>query len=83
MIIEIRYMYARRPAIATQINSFDFLYTDFTLSLQILSIFLENKVFQKSIETTYFLNESCSPILIFLGENQFWKDQRIKMNFWP
>ena len=43
-------------------------------------IFLENKVFQKIIKMKYLSNESCSPTLIFLGENLFWKDQTA---FWP
>ena len=56
-------------------HSIVFLYTDFALSLQILGIFLENKVFQKIIKMKCLSDESWSPILIFLGENQFWMDQ--------
>ena len=37
----------------------------FAMSIQILGIFLENKVFQKIINTKYIVNESCSPVLIF------------------
>ena len=57
------------------VNNFISLYTDFALSLQILGIFLENTEFQKIIKLEYLINEICSSILIFLGENHFWMDQ--------